>query len=110
MAQSAAGCGGGRAPRPTREPFELPEYRPLARLEADRLLAAAERAYAKGKYANEVATNYVLTLVVFATVFLLGGISTKVEALPARRLLVGLAAAFLIVGVVAAALVPSFST
>ncbi len=75
-------------------PFAMPEYRPAARAEADRLEATAEASSARARTNVQRATNYVLAVVLFAATLFFAGMSTK---LPSRRLRVALLAMGLVV-------------
>lgn len=76
---------------PPGTPFELPEYRPHARLEGERLNVEAEAAAATGRAANQIGDNFVLVAVVMASVLFCSGVGTKVrsQSLRLSMLLVG---------------------
>jgi hypothetical protein len=72
-----------RDPSAAATPFAMPEYRPAARAEADRLTAEAD-AYSDEMRQNiQRATNYVLAVVLFSVSLFFAAISTK---LTSRRL------------------------
>jgi hypothetical protein len=68
-------------------PFRMPQYKLAAREEAVRLEAEAEVWAAKGRTNVQRATNYVLGVVLFASVLFFAGISTKLEVPSLRRTL-----------------------
>jgi hypothetical protein len=64
-------------------PFAMPEYHVAAQAEADRLDDDAEAAAAEVREDLQRASNYVLTVVLYAVVLFFAGISTKIAS---RRL------------------------
>ena len=64
-------------PDAPRTPFAMPEYRVAAQGEANRLDSAAEASAAEVRRDIQRASNYVLTVVVYAVVLFLAGMSTK---------------------------------
>ena len=58
-------------------PFAMPEYQVAARQEADRLDRAAEASSAAVSANIQRASNYVLTVVLYAIVLFFAGMSTK---------------------------------
>jgi hypothetical protein len=74
-------------------PFVMPEYTLAARTDADRLAAEAEALSARGRVNVQRATNYVLGVVLFAAALFFAGISTKLQAVRLRRVLLGLGVA-----------------
>ena len=65
---------------PDGTPFELEEYVLAEVVEADRLAQEADDKSATARQANQRSDNYVLTTVLFASVLLFAGISTKFES------------------------------
>lgn len=78
-------------------PFAMPQYRPAARQEAERLEAQADAWAATARRNVQRSTNYVLAVVMFAAALFFAGMSTK---LPSRRLGVALLAIGAVVFVV----------
>jgi hypothetical protein len=76
-----------RAPR---TPFDLPQYRLKSSAEADRLEATAAAASEQAKEANQRADNYMLAVVLFASSLFFAGISTKLQTVRARAVILGL--------------------
>lgn len=64
-------------PSAPKTPFEMPEYQVASQAEADRLDKAAEASSAEVLADIQRASNYVLTVVLYAVVLFFGGISTK---------------------------------
>lgn len=75
-------------------PFEMPEYQVAARNEASRLDEAAEKSATEVQRNIQRASNYVLTVVLYAVVLFFAGISTKMSS---RRLRVVMVAGGFIV-------------
>ena len=73
-------------------PFELPQYRLAADVEADRLEAKAAAESNQAKDANQRADNYTLAVVLFASALFFAGLSIKLESLGPRVALLGLGA------------------
>jgi hypothetical protein len=71
-------------------PFAMPEYRLAAQAESERLEAEAEQLSAAARENVQRATNYVLGVVLFASVLFFAGISTKLGTPLLRRVLLGL--------------------
>lgn len=59
-------------------PFDQPEYRFAASIEADRLTAVAEDASLRGTEAGETSDSCVLTAVLYASALFLAGIAAKI--------------------------------
>jgi len=66
-------------------PFAMPQYKPEARTEADRLEAEAELYAAQARRNLQRASNYVLGVVLFASALFFAGMSTKLTS-PRLRL------------------------
>ncbi len=64
---------------PPGTPFELAEYQPKAKLEAERLNAEADSLSATAADANQIGDNFVLVAVVMASVLFCAGVGTKVR-------------------------------
>ncbi|HKF15257.1 MAG TPA: hypothetical protein VKB13_08535 [Gaiellaceae bacterium] len=71
-------------------PFAMPQYKVAARAEAERLNAEAEVYSSQARANVQRATNYVLAVVLFAAALFFAGISTKLQTLRLRRVLLGL--------------------
>jgi hypothetical protein len=70
-------------------PFAMPEYRVAALAESERLETVAEGWSSTAQENVQRATNYVLGVVLFASVLFFAGISTKLRTPVLRRLLLG---------------------
>ena len=81
-------------------PFAMPEYRLAAQAEAEQLEAEAERLSAQARENVQRATNYVLGVVLFASVLFFAGISTKLSTPLLRRVLLGFGVALFLGAVV----------
>lgn len=66
-------------PSAPRTPFAMPEYEVEAQVEADRLDAAAEASGAEVRRNIQRASNYVLTVVLYAVALFFAGMSTKLS-------------------------------
>jgi hypothetical protein len=71
-------------------PFAMPEYQLQARADAERLEAEAESWSTRARTNVQRATNYVLCVVLFATVLFFSGMSTKLRSPRLRLVLLGL--------------------
>jgi hypothetical protein len=71
-------------------PFAMPEYRLAARVEADRLDQTAEALRAKVRQDIQRASNYVLGVVLFAVALFFAGMSTKLNGVGPRSVMVGI--------------------
>ena len=76
-------------PRAPLTPFAMPQYRLAAEGEATALEAKAERLAAQARVDVQRSTNYVLAVVLFATVLFFAGMSTKLSVPALRRVLLG---------------------
>jgi hypothetical protein len=81
-------------------PFRMPEYRLAARVDAERLDAAAELSSAQVRRNIQRGSNYVLCVVLFAVSLFFAGISTRTTAPGSRKVLLGIGC-LLFVGTVA---------
>jgi protein-S-isoprenylcysteine O-methyltransferase Ste14 len=84
---------------PPGTPFELPEYQPKARQQANRLNAEAEEFAATAREANQRSDNFVLVAVVMASVMFFAGVGTKVRGRAIRLFMLGAGFALFIAGV-----------
>jgi hypothetical protein len=82
------------SPDAPRTPFATPEYRLQSQVEADRLDDEEQASAAEVRSDIQVASNYVLTVVMYAVVLFFAGISTKIESRRLRTIM--LAAGFLV--------------
>lgn len=87
-------------------PFELPEYRLAATDEANALEREADDLAAQARQANQRGDNYVALTVLFVTVSLFAGVSTKLDARRGQQFLFALAVLVLIVGTILLATFP----
>ncbi|MFQ5966610.1 MAG: hypothetical protein ACE5MI_03245 [Acidimicrobiia bacterium] len=87
-------------PEAPKSPFEMPEYQLEAAQEADRLQALADEHRSAALVANQTSDDYVLTAVLFASVLFFAGVSTKMQRPRNRKIMVGVATVFLVVGTV----------
>ncbi len=81
---------------PPGTPFELDEYVLEDLVESERLANEADDLAAKARQANQRSDNYVLTTVLFASVLLFAGISTKFASDTVKILALGAAIVILI--------------
>ena len=70
-------------------PFAMPQYQLASRQEAERLDAAAEASAAEVRRDIQIASNYVLTVVLYAVVLFFAGMSTKIASRRLRWVLAG---------------------
>ena len=87
-------------------PFAMPQYRPAASNEAERLEARAAAASDSAKDANERAGSYMLAVVLFATSLFFAGISTRLQSPAIRLAVLGIGCAVLIGTLVWTATIP----
>src|SRR5262249_34495859 len=71
-------------------PFAMAQYLLKATADADRLEARAAAASDHARVANEHADNYMLAVVLFATSLFFAGISSKLQSVAARTIVLGL--------------------
>ena len=83
-----------------RTPFEMKEYTSAAQEEARHLEDRASAKFETATEANRISDDYVLALVLFASVLYFFGIATKFNTLSARIVLLTLASAFLVIGTI----------
>ncbi|MFG1622613.1 hypothetical protein [Kribbella sp. NPDC049227] len=70
-------------------PFAMPQYQLASRQEAERLDAAAEASAAEVRRDLQIASDYVLTVVLYAVVLFFAGMSTKIARRRLRWILIG---------------------
>ena len=70
-------------------PFAMPEYQLASRQEAERLDQAANASTAAVLRDLQIASNYVLTVVLYAVVLFFAGMSTKITGRRLRSILLG---------------------
>ncbi len=87
-------------PRTALGPLYLPEYRLADSARSARLDAAADKLFEEGTSAKRTDDRYVLSTVFFAAVLFFAGISLRLDWLPLRVVVLGLAFAMLGGGVV----------
>lgn len=80
-------------------PFAMPEYEPAARQAAERLDAAAAAASAEVLRDLQTASNYVLTVVLYAVVLFFAGMSTKITGRRFRWILAGIGCLVLVIAI-----------
>lgn len=83
---------------PPGTPFDMPDYQPGARAEADRLNAQAEVLADTSAEANQTGDNFVLTAVIMASVLFFAGVGTKLKGRVARLFMLLVAALFFLGG------------
>jgi len=71
-------------------PFAMPQYRVAKAVESSRLNASAGVHAAAADHANKRANDYVLAVVLFAASLFFAGISTKLQSLRQREVLLGI--------------------
>ncbi len=91
---------------PAGTPFGLPAYRLDANEQASELRAQAEQAVERATRASTVATQFVLTAVLYASVLFIAGISIKVRSARSQGVLVVAAAVLLAATLIYSLLVP----
>lgn len=81
-------------------PDGTPVYTVAQRIEADRLTEVADEKAALAREANQNGDNYVLTMVLFASVLFFAGVSSKLAKTRNRIIALGIAMVLLISGLV----------
>lgn len=81
-------------------PFTMNEYVVAQGAEADRLTALADEKSAAARTANQNGDNYVLTMVLFASVLFFAGVSSKMNRPRNRVIILGFGVVTLAVGLV----------
>ena len=87
-------------------PFALEEYALADALEADRLAAVADQKSLEAREANQNGDNYVLTMVLFASVLFFAGVSARMYRPRNRMLALSFGALVLVTGMVVIATYP----
>jgi hypothetical protein len=87
-------------------PFVMPEYVVADRLEAVRLEAVADSKALAARTANQNGDNYVLTMVLFASVLFFAGVSSKLILRRNRMIALGFGIFILITGIVIESTLP----
>jgi hypothetical protein len=77
-------------------PFAMPSYRLAATAQAQRLTAAAEAAAAQAGRDIQYANDYVLAVVLFSAALFFGGISTRLQRLRPKAVVLGIGCAVLV--------------
>jgi hypothetical protein len=88
-------------------PFALPDYDLKEREHASDLEQQAQEKFAAGEDANDKGDKFVLATVILANALFFGGINQLPHSILVRKILLGLAGAFCIVGVAYIALLPA---
>ena len=81
-------------------PFAMEEYSVADAVEADRLAGLADEKASAARDANQNGDNYVLTMVLFASVLFFAGVSSKMNRPRNRVLILGFGLVTLTVGIV----------
>ncbi len=81
-------------------PFAMSEYVVAERLEADQLRVAADKSALAARESNQNGDNYVLTMVLFASVMFFAGVSSKIYKPRNRMIIVGIGMIMLVTGIV----------
>jgi hypothetical protein len=87
-------------PDAPKTPFTMDEYVVAKGLEADQLTALADEKAAAARTANQNGDNYVLTMVLFASVLFFAGVSSKMNRPRNRVIILGFGIVTLFVGLV----------
>ncbi len=91
---------------PEGTPFSRPEYVLAAQTTADDLLAQAESDSAVARRANQTGDNFVLVVVLMASVLFFAGVGTKFKGQVVRRVMISMAAILFVGGAIAIASLP----
>jgi hypothetical protein len=87
-------------------PFQMEEYVVAQSVEADRLTGVADAKAADARTANQNGDNYVLTMVLFASVLFFAGVSSKMNRPRNRVIVLGFGVVTLVVGLIILASLP----
>ena len=87
-------------------PFEMEEYVVAQQVEADRLSVVADEKAAAARTANQNGDNYVLTMVLFASVLYFAGVSSKMNRPRNRVIILGFGVVTLTIGLIILASLP----
>jgi hypothetical protein len=93
-------------PNAPKTPFTMDEYVVEQGVEADRLTALADKRAADARTANQNGDNYVLTMVLFASVLFFAGVSSKMNRPRNQLIILGFGVFTLLVGLVILASLP----
>lgn len=93
-------------PAAPKTPFEMDEYVVAKAVEATALSALADEKAQDARDANQNGDNYVLTMVLFASVLFFSGVSSKMGSHRNQLLMLGFGIVVLVVGVVILASLP----
>jgi hypothetical protein len=93
-------------PDAPKTPFTMDQYVVAKGVEADQLTALADEKAAAARTANQNGDNYVLTMVLFASVLFFAGVSSKMNRPRNRVIILGFGVFTLIVGLVILASLP----
>lgn len=93
-------------PDAPKAPFEMKEYVIAKSVEADELSALADQKSQDARDANQNGDNYVLTMVLFASVLFFGGVSSKMGSRRNQILMLGFGIVVLVAGVVILSTLP----
>jgi len=93
-------------PNAPKTPFTMDEYVVSQGVEADRLTTVADAKAEAARAANQNGDNYVLTMVLFASVLFFAGVSSKMNRPRNRVIILGFGILTLIVGLVIIASLP----
>jgi hypothetical protein len=93
-------------PNAPKTPFTMDEYVVAKGVEADALTVLADEKAAAARTANQNGDNYVLTMVLFASVLFFAGVSSKMNRPRNRVIILGFGVLTLIVGLVILASLP----
>jgi hypothetical protein len=83
---------------PPARPFDMAEYQPAARVEAERLNALSDEFAEVSAEANQTGDNFVLTAVIMASVLFFAGVGTKLKGRGVRLFMLLVAALFFLGG------------
>lgn len=93
-------------PNAPKTPFTMDEYVVAQGVEADRLTALADEKSQAARTANQNGDNYVLTMVLFASVLFFAGVSSKMNRPRNRVIILGFGVFTLVVGLIILASLP----
>lgn len=86
-------------PDAPKSPFQMEEYVVATRVEADRLAELADEKSLAAREANQNGDNYVLTMVLFASVLFFAGVSSKLIKPRNRTIVLGFGVLMLLAGI-----------
>jgi hypothetical protein len=91
---------------PPGTPFALPEYQLAEQTTADALTAQADAALVEAQKDNQIADNFVLVAVIFASVLFMAGIASRFSERRIKAGLTAVAAVLFVLGMMAEFLLP----